>query len=298
MTNHPNPPKVLVTGAAGQLGRELCLLLAEKGIETVAITRHELDLSGPAEAIAEVIARHRADWVVNCAAYTQVDQAEREPELAQAVNAEAAGAIACAVRDYGGRLLQVSTDFVFGGDQSSPYREDDAVQPLGVYGASKEAGERAVRDALPEALILRTAWVYGEHGHNFVKTILRLAGEREELKVVDDQIGTPSWTRDIAAAMLALLRQDASGTYHFTNEGVASWYDFALAVVEEARALGQDLPLRRLLPIPTRDYPTPAMRPAYSVLSKEKIRPLLPTPIPHWRTSLLAMLRDRTNTTY
>jgi dTDP-4-dehydrorhamnose reductase len=297
MTNHSESPKVLVTGAAGQLGRELCLLLAEEGIDTVALTRHELDLSGTADAIAATIAQHQVDWVINCAAYTQVDKAESEPELAQAVNAVAAGAIARGVQACGGRLLQVSTDFVFGGDQSSPYREDDAVKPLGVYGASKLAGEQAVREVLPEALILRTAWVYGEHGHNFVKTILRLAGEREELRVVDDQIGTPSWTRDIATTMLDLMRQDAAGTFHFTNEGVASWYDFALAVVEEARALGQDLPLQRLLPIPTRDYPTPAHRPAYSVLSKEKIRPLLPAPIPHWRTSLRAMLRGRTKAT-
>ena len=297
MTNHSESPKVLVTGAAGQLGRELCLLLAEEGIDTVALTRHELDLSGPADAITATIARHRADWVVNCAAYTQVDKAESEPELAHAVNAVAAGAIARAVHDYGGRMLQVSTDFVFGGDQPTPYREQDAVNPLGVYGATKLAGEQAVQEVLPEALILRTAWVYGEHGHNFVKTILRLAGEREELKVVDDQIGTPSWTRDIATTLLALMRQDASGIYHFTNEGVASWYDFALAVVEEARALGQNLPLQRLLPIPTSDYPTPARRPAYSVLSKEKIRPLLSAPIPHWRASLRAMLRSRTKVT-
>jgi dTDP-4-dehydrorhamnose reductase len=283
--------RVLVTGAAGQLGRELCLLLKEEGIDTIALTRRELDLSGPADAIGAMIAGHQADWVVNCAAYTQVDKAESEPELAHAVNAVAAGAIARAVQGYGGRMLQVSTDFVFSGDQAVPYREEDAVKPLGVYGASKLAGEQAVREALPEALIVRTAWVYGAHGHNFVRTILRLAGEREELRVVDDQVGTPSWTRDIATTMLALMRQDASGTFHFTNEGVASWYDFALAVVEEAAATGHELRLRRLLPIPTRDYPTPARRPAYSVLSKEKIRPLLPVPIPHWRGSLRAMLR-------
>ncbi|MCA1805931.1 MAG: NAD(P)-dependent oxidoreductase, partial [Xanthomonadaceae bacterium] len=164
MTNHSDFTKVLVTGAAGQLGRELCLLLEEEGIDTIAISRRELDLTGPAQAVTEAIAGHQADWVINCAAYTQVDKAESEPELAHAVNAVAAGAIARGVQAYGGRLLQVSTDFVFGGDQSSPYREEDAVKPLGVYGASKLAGERAVREVLPEALILRTAWVYGEHG--------------------------------------------------------------------------------------------------------------------------------------
>lgn len=284
--------KVLVTGASGQLGRELVLLLERSGVEAVALTRAELDLSGDADAITAAIADQRADWVVNCAAYTQVDKAESEAELAYAINRDAAAAIARGVKETGGRLLQVSTDFVFGGDQSTPYREDDPPDPLGVYGRSKHAGEQAVLGVLPGALILRTAWVYGSHGHNFVRTILRVAGEREELRVVDDQIGTPSWTRDIAAAMLALIRAEAAGVYHFTNEGVASWYDFALAVLELGAELGFPLRARAIRPIPTTEYPTPARRPAYSVLSKTKIRPLLPAPIPHWRTSLRAMLQE------
>lgn len=284
--------KVLVTGAGGQLGRELVLLLERSGVEAVALTRAELDLSGDADAITAAIADERADWVVNCAAYTQVDKAESEAELAYTINRDAAAAIARGVKESGGRLLQVSTDFVFGGDQSTPYREDDPPDPLGVYGKSKHAGEQAVLGVLPEALILRTAWVYGSHGHNFVRTILRVAGEREELRVVDDQIGTPSWTRDIAEAMLALIRAEAAGVYHFTNEGVASWYDFALAVVELGTELGFSLRARAIRPIPTTEYPTPARRPAYSVLSKTKIRPLLPAPIPHWRRSLRAMLEE------
>ncbi|BCO32018.1 NAD(P)-dependent oxidoreductase [Thiohalobacter sp. COW1] len=284
--------KVLVTGAGGQLGREFVLLLQDAGMEAVALTRNELDLTAAADTIADTIAIHQADWIVNCAAYTQVDRAESEPELAYAVNRDAAAAIAEGARRGNGRLLQVSTDFVFGGDKSSPYREDDSPAPLGVYGASKLAGEQAVLEVLPSALILRTAWVYGCHGHNFVKTILRVAGERDELHVVDDQIGTPAWTRDIAGAMLALMRAGAEGAYHFTNEGVASWYDFALAVLELGAAQGFGIKARTLQPIPTADYPTPARRPAYSVLSKAKIRPLLPGSIPHWRTSLSAMLQE------
>lgn len=284
--------KVLVTGANGQLGREFTLLLERAGVETVALTRAELDLTADAQTITAAIADQRADWIVNCAAYTQVDKAENEPDLAHAVNCTAAAAIAGGVRRSGGRLLQVSTDFVFGGDQSTPYREEDAPDPLGIYGRSKHAGEQAVLEVLPEALILRTAWVYGSHGHNFVRTILRVAGEREELRVVDDQIGTPSCTRDIAEAMLALIRAEAAGVYHFTNEGVASWYDFALAVLELGAELGFPLRARTIRPIPTSEYPTPARRPAYSVLSKAKIRPLLPAPIPHWRTSLRAMLQE------
>lgn len=284
--------KVLVTGAGGQLGRELVLLLERSGMDTIALTRNELDLTAAADSIAGAIAAHQADWVVNCAAYTQVDKAESEPELAHAVNRDAAAAIAEGVRRSGGRMLQVSTDFVFGGDKGSPYREDDTPAPLGVYGQSKYAGEQAVLEVLPQALLLRTAWVYGSHGHNFVKTILRVAGEREELRVVDDQIGTPAWSRDIVAAMLALMRADAGGIYHFTNEGVASWYDFALAVLELGAAHGISIKARSVLPIPTVDYPTPARRPAYSVLSKEKIRPLLPGRIPHWRSSLRNMLKE------
>jgi dTDP-4-dehydrorhamnose reductase len=283
--------KVLVTGGDGQLGTELCLRLHAVGHEAVAFTQNDADFTA-ADALRAAIARARADWVVNCAAHTAVDKAESEPGLAYAVNRDGARAVAEAVSGYGGKLLHISTDFIFDGTQSHPYREDDAPNPLGVYGASKWAGEQAVCAALPEAAILRTAWVHGAHGHNFVKTMLRLAAERDELTVVDDQIGTPSWTGDIAEALVALIAADARGVYHFTNEGVASWYDFAVAILDEARVLGFPVKAQRVRPIPTAAYPTPARRPAYSVLDKQKIRALLGRPIPHWRASLITMLRE------
>ncbi len=282
--------KVLVTGAAGQLGWELMLKLLAADIAVIGIDRGELDFARP-EHVAAGIADHRAEWVVNCGAYTQVDRAEEEPELAFRINRDSARAVAEGVKSYGGRLLQVSTDFIFDGGQSHPYREEDAANPLGVYGQSKWEGEQGVRAVLPEATILRTAWVYGEHGHNFVKTMLRLAAERDELTVVDDQIGTPAWTGDIADAILALIKGDHPGTWHFTNEGVASWYDFAQEIVIMARRLGYPIKARYVRPIPSADFPTPAARPAYSVLSKQKIRAMLGYDIPHWRQSLTAMLK-------
>ena len=281
--------KILVTGAAGQLGRELLLMLRAAGEEVVGIDRQELDLSRP-ETVAEGIAAHAADWVIHCAAYTQVDKAEEEQELAFRINRDAAGAVARGAREAGSRLLHVSTDFVFDGGRSRPYREDDAANPLGVYGQSKWEGEQAVREALPEAVILRTAWVYGVHGHNFVKTMLCLAAERDELRVVDDQIGTPSWTADIARAIRALMAADVSGTWHFTNEGVASWYDFAESILQVGGKLGFPIRAKGVRPIPTSDFPTPAKRPPYSVLSKEKIRAVLGYEIPHWSRSLEYML--------
>lgn len=283
--------RVAVTGAGGQLGRDLCRRLAAAGHDALALTRADLDLARPGQ-VRETIDALAPDWVVNCAAHTQVDRAETEAEAVFAVNRDGARALAEAVVHGHGRLLQVSTDFVFDGRQSQPYREEDAAHPLGVYGRSKWEGEQAVRDCLPGALIVRTAWVHGAQGHNFVKTILRLAAERERLTVVDDQVGSPSWTGDIASALIDLMEQGAEGLYHYTNEGLASWYDFAWAILEEARGLGLPLKARELVPIPTAAYPTPARRPAYSVLSKEKVRARLAAPIPHWREGLGHMMRE------
>jgi dTDP-4-dehydrorhamnose reductase len=283
--------KVLVTGAAGQLGSQLLRTLEGSGHETIAVTRAGIDFSRP-DAVADRVSEYRADWVINCAAYTQVDRAESEAELAFTVNRDSAASLARGVAAAGGRLIHVSTDFVFGGDQSRPYTEDDAAAPLGVYGRSKWEGEQGVQEALPEACILRTGWVYGVHGNNFVKTMLRLAKERDQLRVVDDQFGTPSWTADISRALLTLLETGPTGIWHFSNEGVASWYDFAQAILQEAGRLGFPIRAGHVEPIPTHAYPTPATRPAFSVLDKQKIRAQLAYPIPHWRDSLVAMLKE------
>lgn len=280
---------ILITGANGQLGRETILALQADGVSHIALGRGDVDFARP-DTVAGAIADYAADWVINCAAYTSVDKAEEERELAFAVNSDAARAVAEGVKRSGGKLLHLSTDFVFGGERSRPYEEDSTPGPLGVYGQSKLAGERAVREVMPEAIILRTAWVYGVHGHNFVKTMLRLAAERPELRVVDDQVGTPSWTSDIVKAMLRLIHVEAAGTYQFTNEGVASWYDFAHAILAFARQAGVPVVAERIVPIAAADFPSPAQRPAYSVMSKARIRRLLDYDIPHWRDSLRAML--------
>ena len=284
--------RILVTGANGQLGSDFCQLAKNHGFDVLRLTRAELDLEQGSDAIRRTIMQSRADWVVNCAAYTDVDKAEREAERAFTINRDAVGAIAQVVSETGGRLLHISTDFVFSGDRHTPYTENDDVAPLNVYGKSKLEGELAAFEACPQTLLLRIGWVYGVRGHNFVKTILRFAAEREELRVVDDQYGSPSWTRDISGAMLALIRTGCDGVYHFSNEGVASRFDFAAAVVDIARHLGAELNIARIIPVTTDDYPTPARRPLYSVLSKSKIRPVLRHGIPHWRTSLKKMLGE------
>ena len=213
-------------------------------------------------------------------------------EQAFVINRDSVARLAETVAGFGGQLLQVSTDFVFDGRQSKPYCEEDEARPLGVYGRSKWEGEQAVRAALPDAIILRTAWVYGVHGHNFVKTILRVAREGKPLRVVDDQFGSPTWARDIAAAIRALIQYRASGTYHYTNAGSTSWHGFATAIIAGATEAGFALETDSVEAIPTSGYPTPARRPAYSVLDTGKIQSLLTAPIPHWRDSLNRMLKE------
>ena len=263
---------ILITGGTGQVGTGL--MLANRGrFEVVAPARAELDLLDAASIERNIASR---DWaaIVNCAAYTAVDKAESEPELAFAINAEAPGIIARAAAARAIPLLHVSTDYVFDGSKAKPYAEDDPVAPLGVYGASKEAGERAVRDEGGRSIILRTAWVVSPWGHNFIKTMLRLGAEREELGVVADQIGCPTSAIDIAETLLTLTermldRRESSGTYHFVNSGQASWHDLASAVFAYAGARGMKTP--RVKAITTADYPTPAKRPANSRLSTAKL---------------------------
>ncbi|MEO0405960.1 MAG: dTDP-4-dehydrorhamnose reductase [Cyanobacteria bacterium P01_A01_bin.135] len=290
--------KILLVGANGQVGQELRHTLTGIG-QLVSVGRQDMNLT-EVEAIRQVIRREQPDLIVNAAAYTAVDKAESEPELASQINAIAPTVMAEEVQRLGGKLIHISTDYVFNGKKSSPYREDDMPSPLGTYGQSKLLGEDGVRQACDNHIILRTAWVYGTKGKgNFVKTMLRLAAERDELRVVADQIGSPTWSGDIAAAIARLIDReaseqaaelsDATGTYHFTNSGVASWYDFAVAIFEEAKTQGASLKVQRVVPITTADYPTPAQRPAYSVLSGQKISKLIGSP-PHWRHSLRQML--------
>ncbi|WP_319421355.1 dTDP-4-dehydrorhamnose reductase [Pleurocapsa sp. FMAR1] len=287
--------KILLTGITGQVGQELEQTLTSVG-EVIGVSRQEFDLSQPAQ-IKQKIAEIKPNVIVNAAAYTAVDKSESEAELAMAINGNAPKAIAQAAQDIGATLLHISTDYVFNGQNHTPYLETDKTDPLGVYGKSKLSGEIGVRDC-DRHIILRTAWVYGSKGHNnFVKTMLRLGKDREELKVVADQVGSPSWSYDIALTITQLVDKSLNdsnirGTYHYTNSGVCSWYDFAVAIFAEAKQLGFPLAIERVLPITTADYPTPTQRPAYSVLSKVKITKTLGVYPPHWRESLRKMLTE------
>ena len=284
--------RALVVGAAGQLGWELQRCVPP-GVVVDALDADRLNITD-AHAVAACVADIRPQIVINAAAYTAVDKAESEREVAFAVNSNGAAHVAEAAKACGARLLHVSTDFVFDGRQSCPYLPSDAAHAEGVYGASKLEGERRVGAVLGnEALILRTAWVYSAHGNNFVKTMLRLMRERDSVNVVADQIGTPTWAHGLARAAWALvLRNDIAGTYHWTDAGVASWYDFAVAIHEEALAIGlleRGVPVR---PIRTQDYPTAAKRPAFSVLDKTTTWGMYGDAVVHWRTALRAMLRE------
>ncbi|MEG5062044.1 dTDP-4-dehydrorhamnose reductase [Microcoleus sp. B3-A4] len=284
--------KILLAGGSGQLAQELQPILLSSG-EVIAVDRTRLDLSQP-ESIRQAMAEIQPDLVVNAGAYTAVDKAESEPELAHAVNGIAPGILAEECEKLGASLIHFSTDYVFDGSHGSAYLETDSTNPLGTYGKSKLAGEEAIRKAGNRHIIIRTAWVYGNGGKgNFVKTMLRLGKEREEIRVVADQIGSPTWTADLSTAtsqIIPLLGQESFGTYHYTNSGVCSWYDFAIAIFEEAAQLGFPLKVQRVIPITTAEYPTPAKRPAFSVLSTVKISALLGTYPPHWQQGLRQML--------
>jgi dTDP-4-dehydrorhamnose reductase len=304
--------RVLITGAAGQLGQALLQLrpasLGGVPLELIATSRlggHgqvALDLAD-AGACRALVEQLRPDWLINGGAYTAVDRAEAEPALARAVNAEAPAAFAEAMQACGGRLLQLSTDFVFSGGQGSPYRPDQTVDPLGVYGASKAAGEQAVLAHLGgegRAVVLRTGWVYGPVGRNFLLTMLRLHRERSaaeaDLAVVADQVGCPTATAGLAQACWQVLRAGAVGSLppilHWSDAGAASWYDFAVAIGELGVASGlldQAAPVR---PITTADYPTPAQRPSYSLLDCTATRTALGLAPEHWRAALVAVIRS------
>jgi dTDP-4-dehydrorhamnose reductase len=281
----------LITGGGGQLGQEL-RDTAPPAWTALSCSSAELDVTRP-EVVAEVLERTRPTVVINAAAYTGVDAAEHEPARAHAVNAVGAANMAAACRAIGARLIQVSTDYVFDGALGRPYRPDDPTEPLGVYGRTKLEGEREVmRLAAGTSVILRTAWLYSGRGRNFVLTMLRLFRERDEVGVVCDQVGTPTWCRSVAEAIWAAAeRPDLRGVHHWTDEGTASWYELALAIQEEALALGLLPRPVSVRPLRTDQYPTPARRPAYSVLDATATAETLRLPRRPWRVNLRLMLR-------
>lgn len=279
--------KALVTGAAGQVGRALAASVPA-GWTCIALDRAGLDLADAA-AIRAAVAAHCPDVVLNAAAYTAVDKAESEEPLAAAINGAAVGILREAVEAIGGHMIHVSTDFVFAGTSNRAYAPGDPIAPLGAYGRSKAAGEAA---AGPGATVVRTSWVHAAGGANFARTMLRLMRERDEVRVVADQIGAPTWAGGLAETLWALAGRRASGLFHHSDAGVASWYDFALAVQEEALALGLLPRAVPVIPIATADYPTPAARPAFSLLDSSATRALLGTPAVHWRVNLRHMLKE------
>ncbi len=283
---------ILLIGRNGQIGRKLCEALAPLGA-LEALDRAALDLADP-DSIRDTVRRIAPGLIVNAAAYTAVDKAQEEAGLAMAVNAVAPGILAEEAKRLGAPLVHYSTDYVFDGTASRPYRETDATNPLGEYGRSKLAGEEAIRAVGPIHLILRTAWVYAMHGHNFLLTIQRLAREREELRIVGDQRGAPNWAGGIATATAAILAQgglaEKSGLYHLAAAGETTWHGFAEAIVAALRETGEEVRTTRVAPIATADYPTPAARPAYSVLDCSKLRETFGVTLPDWRESLSACL--------
>lgn len=283
--------RIAVTGTTGQLVRSLLAGANAAGVEVVAIGRPELDLARPAD-IGAALARSGADCIVNAAAYTAVDKAENEPELAMAVNAAGARAVAAAASAMGLPLIQISTDYVFDGTLPRPWREDDATVPLGAYGRSKLAGEQAVAAASDDCAILRTAWVHSPYGQNFVKTMMRLAESREELGVVADQIGTPTYAQALAEAVIQIAIRLAAepanaglrGVFHVAGSGETSWAGLAEAVFSASASLGG--PSARVKPITTADYPTPARRPANSRLDCGLLEARYGLRLPPWQVSV------------
>lgn len=280
---------ILITGAGGQVGQECQIVQSDfSNFKFHYAKRSQLDICDP-EALKATFAAIRPDYVINCAAYTAVDRAEREAPEAFRINEEAVVSLADACNAFDAHLLHFSTDYVYRGDLNRPLRETDPVAPIGAYARSKYAGELALRQRLPSATIIRTSWIYSTFGNNFLKTMQRLGQERDHLRVVYDQVGTPTYARDLVRAVLQLFTQVESGTspssalagtFNYSNEGVTSWYDFALAIMELSQI---DCPIEA---IESKDFPTEADRPNYSVLNKEKIKTTFQLAVPHWRAAL------------
>ena len=279
--------KVLITGSNGQLGSEIKECASEyENLECIFKDLPELDICDT-ETLTTIITDQDINVVINCAGYTSVDKAEEEEQIAQKVNSEGVLNLVDALKKVDGKLIHISTDYVFDGNHSQPYKESDPVSPIGVYGKTKRAGELAVLNSSIDAIVIRTSWLYSMYGNNFVKTMLRIGNNKKSIQVVSDQLGTPTYAKDLAKTCLDIL-SDAGSTniskkgslYHYSNEGVTSWYDFATAIMEISNI---DC---KVIPIETKDYPTQARRPLYSVLDKSKIKSDFKLTIPHWRDSL------------
>lgn len=290
--------RLALIGANGMLARQVNEL-APAGYELHRFDLPDFDITDQAQVLA-VMERLNPAVIINCAAYTNVDGAESEAALAMRINGFGPANLALAAKQLGATLVHISTDYVFDGTKTEPYLESDAVAPRSAYGRTKLAGERSIIESgLKSFYIVRTSWLYGPGGRNFVETIVRLATEREELRIVDDQIGSPTYTADLARAIFSLLSAGVQrapyGIYHYANEGQASWYEFACAIVALMQQRSVPVKARRILPIRTDEYPLPAQRPAYSVFSKDKFRGATGAVVPDWRESLVIYMQLRTD---
>ncbi len=277
---------IWLIGNRGMLGSDVEQILESAGYSIIKSDR-DVDISN-LDALQNFVGGRHISWIINCAAYTAVDRAEDEKELCFKINSDGPHNIGILAREIGARCIHISTDYVFDGKKYTPYLEDDPVNPLGVYGKSKAEGEERLRAHCPESVIIRTAWLYGKNGNNFVYAMLRLMREKDELRVVNDQFGSPTWSMDLAGLIKKIIdTHDApSGIYHYTNEGSISWYNFAEKIYEYAREIGILDKECVIYPITTEQYPTKAKRPAYSVLSKDKVKRVFNLHIPFWYESL------------
>jgi len=283
--------KVLITGADGQLGFELQRTVPN-GYECIVTDKDNLDITD-ADAVNAFISNQKPDVIINSAAYTAVDKAEEEVDLATAINATGAENLAQACKDNNIQFMQISTDFVFDGKGHTPYLVDSPAKPEGMYGITKQKGDELVQQILgDDAFIIRTSWLYSAHGNNFVKTMLRFMAEREELSIIADQIGTPTWANSLAQAVWVAVENNVTGMHHWSDAGVASWYDFAYAIMEEGVASGLLDKTITLNAITTADYPTPARRPCYSVMDKTTTWKSLGFKSEHWRVALRLMMSE------
>jgi len=294
---------IWLIGSKGMLGTELSLLLEKSGLPFIGTDREVdiTDMAALAAAYAKLAEKKPVKWIINCAAYTAVDKAEDDVEACRGLNERGAANIAAVANNNKVRLIHISTDYVFDGKGKHAYREDDETAPTGVYGLTKRDGEIAVLKNNPRSFLIRTAWLYGKHGNNFVHTMLRLMNERDEVKVVNDQRGSPTWTFDLASAILSFIKSTDSGKdipfgiYHFTNEGNITWFDFAKEIYRQGRAQGRITKDCAVNHCTSAEYPAKVKRPAYSVLDKSKIKTMLGINIPAWDESLREFIKNCAN---